>query len=101
LLSNVPREQWGRLAPIYESSVASCNELVLSFEVGCAKPEARMYEQCLERLAVSPEEALFVDDVPANVEAAAALGMQAVQYQSVSGLRAELRSRFGSELPLP
>lgn len=51
------------------------DELVLSCEVGCAKPDRRIYEIALSRLGVAPEAALFVDDVPVNVDAARALGM--------------------------
>ncbi|MEV0321733.1 HAD family phosphatase [Streptomyces sp. NPDC050658] len=51
------------------------DHLVLSCEVGCAKPGRRIYEIALGRLGAEPERALFIDDVPANVSAARALGL--------------------------
>ena len=36
------------------------------------------------RLGVRPEEAIFVDDMPANVEAARALGFHGIQFRSTA-----------------
>lgn len=51
------------------------DHLVLSCEAGCAKPDRRIYEIALALLGVEPGRALFIDDVPVNVEAARTLGM--------------------------
>ncbi|MFI8879182.1 HAD family hydrolase [Streptomyces sp. NPDC055243] len=51
------------------------DHIVLSCEVGCAKPDRRIYEIALRPLGIEPAAALFVDDTPGNVEAAQALGM--------------------------
>jgi len=48
------------------------DELVISAEVGLAKPDPRIFHLAVERLGVQPGEAVFVDDVLANVEAARA-----------------------------
>ncbi len=49
-----------------------------------------------------PEETLFIDDKRPNVEAARALGIQAIEYSSVEGLREELIARgLDGVLPLP
>jgi putative hydrolase of the HAD superfamily len=53
--------------------------LVLSCEVGTAKPAARIFERALEALEVSAEAALFVDDNPGFCVAAAALGIHTAQ----------------------
>jgi putative hydrolase of the HAD superfamily len=53
--------------------------LVLSCEVGAAKPSARIFQRALEAVGVSAEAALFVDDNPGYCAAAAALGIPAVQ----------------------
>ena len=69
------RERWTTSVPLAEI----CHEVVDSSEVGVRKPDARIYELALERLGVSdPSRAIFVDDFPANVEAARALGMRGV-----------------------
>lgn len=53
--------------------------LVISTEIGAGKPDAKMYLTACERLGVSPEECLFVDDKPGNLQGAMAVGMRAVQ----------------------
>ena len=63
---------------------------VLSCEVGLIKPDKAIYERCLEGLQVTPSEALFVDDKEINVQAARALGITSIQFQSVGQLRDEL-----------
>lgn len=49
--------------------------LALSCEVGCAKPDPRIFLMTIEQLGVAPEAALFVDDVPAAIQAAEAAGL--------------------------
>lgn len=50
--------------------------VILSFEVGVAKPDAGIYLAALEALGAQPSEALFVDDQAAYCDGAAALGIQ-------------------------
>lgn len=49
--------------------------------VGTRKPEPRIYEITLERLGVRPEEALLLDDVEINCQAARELGLTAVWFR--------------------
>ena len=51
------------------------DEIVLSCEVGYAKPDPRIYRTALRRLAAGPGDALVIDDTPGHVAAAEALGM--------------------------
>ncbi len=55
-----------------------CDVLVYSHEVGWMKPDPRVYEEACARLGVTPAEAVFLDDVPANVAGARAAGMAGV-----------------------
>ena len=50
-----------------------------SQEMGLAKPSAAIYQQLLLDLDTLPSRVLFFDDLLANVEGAAAVGIQAVQ----------------------
>lgn len=50
--------------------------VILSFEVGAAKPDPAIYLAALERLEVAPGEAAFVDDQARYCDAAAGLGME-------------------------
>ena len=52
--------------------------VILSFEVGAAKPSPEIYRVALERLEVQAGEALFVDDQAAYCDGAAELGIQTV-----------------------
>jgi epoxide hydrolase-like predicted phosphatase len=67
--------------------------IVFSGEEGIKKPNAEIYKRVLQRLDVLPEEAVFIDDLPANIEAARALGMSAIHYtpdMNAGNLRAAL-----------
>jgi putative hydrolase of the HAD superfamily len=76
--------------------------LVWSFQLGIAKPDPAIYRHTLAQLGALPEEALFIDDKQENVEAAQALGIQAIEYSSVEQLRQELIARgLDDQLPLP
>jgi putative hydrolase of the HAD superfamily len=76
--------------------------LIWSFQLGTAKPDRSIYLRTLQELGVSPEEALFLDDKLVNIEAARALGIQAIQFSTVERLRADLvAAGLDSELPMP
>lgn len=55
--------------------------IVVSADVGAMKPEPTIFEFALERAQVAPEECLFLDDLPANVAGARALGLRAVHVR--------------------
>lgn len=76
--------------------------LVWSYELGVGKPDRQIYKEVLRRLAVRAEEALFLDDKAENVEAARAVGMQAMVFSTVEKLRADLLAAgMDRELPMP
>lgn len=52
--------------------------MVTSFEARAAKPDAAIFNYAVEQLGIKPEETLFFDDGIANVDAARALGFEAV-----------------------
>ena len=57
-------------------------DVIVSGREGVAKPDARIFEIALERMGgLPPETVLFADDSRANVEAARALGFQAVLFE--------------------
>jgi epoxide hydrolase-like predicted phosphatase len=66
--------------------------VVVSAEEKMMKPAARIYQVALDRLGVRPEESIFLDDVKVNVEAANALGMQGVQFQSTGQAQRQIRA---------
>jgi putative hydrolase of the HAD superfamily len=64
--------------------------------VGMRKPEPEIYHLTLERLGVTAEAALFVDDVELNCDAARAAGMQAVWFRSTDQAIDEIESALAA-----
>jgi len=76
--------------------------LVWSYQLRVTKPDPAIYRHVLEELGTLPNETLFVDDRPANVDAALALGMQGIVFSTMENLRADLLAAgLESDLPLP
>ncbi len=48
----------------------------VSYEIGCVKPDARIFEHLIADSGINPQEALFLDDGEKNIIAAKALGFQ-------------------------
>lgn len=57
---------------------------------GIMKPNPVIYQRTLYRLACPPETAVFIDDAPANVAGAQAIGMNAILFGPAIDLAAEL-----------
>lgn len=51
--------------------------MVTSFEAGVMKPEPEIFRYAIKKLGLNPATTLFLDDGPANVEAARNIGFQA------------------------
>jgi putative hydrolase of the HAD superfamily len=82
--------------------LAGFTHLTWSCELLTAKPDPAIYTHTLEKLGVSAHEAIFVDDIPANIAAAQALGIDGIQFTSVEQLRRDLEARgLSGKLPLP
>lgn len=67
--------------------------VLLSYQIQAAKPHRRAYEILLEVLDRPASECLFIDDKEENVEAAKALGIDAIQFFSHDQLVQELSKR--------
>jgi 2-haloacid dehalogenase len=74
---------------------------VISGVEGVAKPDRRIFQILLRRYRLEPAATVFIDDSPANVEAASGLGMIAVRYTSARQLRGQLRSLGLTVLGVP
>lgn len=93
MLTNNVREWeplWRAMLPVDEIF----EQVVDSGFVGHRKPERRIYEITVERLGVTFERCLFVDDLEPNIRAAEELGMRAVHFrdneQAIPAIRAAL-----------
>jgi len=67
--------------------------LVVSGKEGVIKPDRRIFELLLDRFGLVAGSTLFVDDSRANVDAARAAGMDAVQFRGAGRLRRDLAAR--------
>jgi putative hydrolase of the HAD superfamily len=64
---------------------------IFSCEAGVAKPDTGIYTLALERLAVSPEEAVFIDDREDFTKAAGRLGLHTIQFNNEQSLQKKLK----------
>ncbi|HLH61758.1 MAG TPA: HAD family phosphatase [Ktedonobacteraceae bacterium] len=65
--------------------------IIVSYEEGLAKPDPRIFQLVCERLHARPSEIIFVDDWPPHVQAASALGMKGIVYQTNEQVMADVR----------
>lgn len=71
-------------------ALALLEGIVVSGEEGLAKPDPAIFSLLIDRYDLTPAETVFVDDAPANVEAAARAGLRAVRFTTTADLRREL-----------
>ena len=74
------------------------DQMVISGEVGLHKPEPEIYHLAAERLGVTPEECVFVDDLRENCEGAEAVGMTAILHRGADRTVPELERLLGLTL---
>ncbi len=65
---------------------------IYSCEVAASKPNPLIYREALRALKVQAQEAVYIDDIAAYVEAAQRLGLAGIQFRSPPQLAADLRS---------
>jgi len=66
--------------------------MIISAEVGVAKPDAKIYQIALEQFQVRASEAVFVDDFIENIKACEKLGMKGIHFKTPDDAMSELRS---------
>lgn len=65
---------------------------IYSCVVGASKPHALIYREALRATKAHAKEAIYIDDIPAYVEAAQRLGMAGVVFSSPDQLEGDLRA---------
>ena len=61
--------------------LTSSENVFVSYELGLLKPNQEIYKKVLQTLNIEPEEAVFIDDKPRNVEAAESLGIHGIVFE--------------------
>jgi putative hydrolase of the HAD superfamily len=72
--------------------------VVISGECGMRKPERAIFLHAADSLGLGPEQCVFIDDIEANVAAAAACGMTGVHHTEAAQTAAALRDLLGVPL---
>lgn len=93
ILTNMPLSFIPRYNRAASEFRALADAEVISAAVRMAKPQPEIYREILSRLAVRPGDALFFDDLPANIAGARAVGLNAELFLSAAEARETLRRR--------
>ncbi|WP_051226707.1 HAD family hydrolase [Butyrivibrio sp. MC2013] len=64
---------------------------ILSYKEKLIKPDPAIYELLIKRYDLDPSRCVFIDDTLPNVEAARKLGIEAIHYQTLDQVLAELK----------
>ncbi len=86
LISN----SWGTRRYDHERLAELFDGIVISGEVGIRKPAREIYRLGAEQIGVATQTCVFVDDLPFNLEPAAALGMATVHHVQTEETIAQL-----------
>ena len=71
------------------------DQIVISSEVGVAKPDPGIFHLALDGLEVTPKESVFIDDFDANVKAAREIGIHSILFRDPEQAINELRELIG------
>ncbi len=96
LISNA----WSGLREILQTRVpiaSAFDTMVISAEEKIMKPDPRIYHAALERLGVQPAEAIFLDDVIENIQAANAQGLQGIHFKTSEQARHDIRALLNGQ----
>jgi FMN phosphatase YigB (HAD superfamily) len=72
---------------------AGLDPMIFSSQIGAIKPTAAAFEAAETRLGIAGEAVLFIDDAPANVEAARRRSWDAIRFVSYAQLTEDLSAR--------
>ena len=93
LLSNTDPIHVAKLESTYEFFryfLPACR--TYSCAVGSSKPDPHIFREALKACRAKAEESIYIDDIPAYVDAARRLGLAGIHYQSPEQLRNDLSS---------
>ncbi len=66
-----------------------------SYDLGKGKRDPSVFDDVVAALGIEPRDALFIDDMPSNVERARERGLQTILYTGEDKLRGELNQLIG------
>ena len=93
--SNTNELHYHWFRPAFAATLDSFDAEVLSFRIGCRKPDRRFFEACLRACPdLHATECLYVDDRADFIDAAAHLGVPGIVYRPGAGIEATIARRF-------
>ena len=97
ILSNMPAGVLEYMRPRFPW-LAQFDQLTWSCDLGVVKPDPANYLHTVKKLAVSPDRALFIDNLEKNIAGAEAVGLHAALFENLEQLQNDL-GRRGFLLP--
>lgn len=91
-ITNFGAEFWAGFRP-QERIFDRFRDIVVSGEERIAKPDPAIFSLSAERFGHAPEAMLFIDDNPANIEAARNCGWQVHHFTEATSLESDLAAR--------
>ena len=95
ILSNIGRGSIHRLFSDVELS-GLFDAVILSSEVGMTKPGIEIYEYAADRLSLSTDMCVMVDDTSVNVEGAQMAGMQGILFKDMEQVKRDIEQLVGN-----
>lgn len=80
-----------KLFGYFDGLFASCDYMLL-------KPEKAIYEKFFEVFSLKPEECIFIDDTPANIEGSRSAGMDGIVFNALKETPGELSEKLNDYL---
>ena len=79
-LSNIAKHHMDAIEQNWPGFFDGATGLFLSYQIGVRKPHPDIYRHALETLGLAGDECFFIDDLPENIAAARAAGLNAEQF---------------------
>lgn len=92
LASNTCEAHFTQFSAMFVTTLRHLDELGASHTLRARKPNANFYENAQTLAAADPGECLFIDDKPANVEAAERFGWRGILYEPDGSLLLKMRA---------
>ena len=89
-ITNFSSEKFAECEQRFPFLADSFIDVVVSAHERLVKPDPRIYRVLFSRNDLAPENTVFIDDSPANVEAARSVGMHAIHFTDAPALKASL-----------
>lgn len=98
ILSNMPPDHGEHILREFEWA-RDFDAVALSYRLKATKPHEPIYRAALDLLGSPAAQTLFIDDIEENVEGARRVGMEAIHFRDMDGLRQDLARYPGIPLP--